>query len=456
MKNRPGFVCQECGAWHAKWTGQCSSCGAWNSVVEEARSQSGPPGRSISASRGQTVEIETLAGGAPAPSRRVSGIGELDRVLGGGLVTASAVLIGGDPGIGKSTLLLEAACRYADAGASALYVAGEEASEQVRMRAQRLGLSGASLQLATATNLRDILATLEAGRPDLVVIDSIQTLWADTVDRAPGSVAQFRTPCHELVHFAKRRGSAVILVGHVTKEGQLAGPRVVEHMVDTVLYFEGERTNQYRILRTVKNRFGPTHEIGVFEMTGRGLAEVRNPSRLFLGENEHPSPGTAVFASLEGSRPLLLELQSLVAPTALGTARRAVVGWDPGRLAMVLAVLEARCGIRFIDRDVYLNVAGGMRVNDPAADLAVVAALVSSRQEAPLPAGSVYFGELSLSGALRPASHAETRLREAAKLGYTKAVVPTATSVPHIDGLSLHKVADLAAFIEKCSRDFDQ
>jgi DNA repair protein RadA/Sms len=385
---------------------------------------------------------------APLP-RAASGIEELDRVLGGGLVPASAILVGGDPGIGKSTLLLQAAAAFAARGTSAVYISGEEAAAQVRMRAHRLGLADAPLRLATETNLRDILTTLDAERPALAVIDSIQTVWSDIVESAPGSVAQVRAAAHELTAFAKRRGTAVVLVGHVTKEGQIAGPRVVEHMVDTVLYFEGERGHQFRILRAVKNRFGPSGEIGVFEMTGRGLAEVANPSALFLSERDAATSGSAVFAGVEGTRPILVEIQALVAPSALGTARRTVVGWDGGRLATVLAVLESRCGIAFGPSDVYLNVAGGLRVSEPAADLAVAAALVSSRQDIALPRDAVIFGEISLSGALRPAPQAEARLREAAKLGFTAAWLP-ARPPGDVHGLDIQTVADLNAFMDKC------
>ena len=372
---------------------------------------------------------------------------ELDRVLGGGLVAGSAILVGGDPGIGKSTLLLQAAARFALAGVKTLYVSGEEASAQVRMRAQRLGLGTAPVQLAAETNLRDILTTLDAERPGLVIIDSIQTMWADTVESAPGSVAQVRAAAHELTSFAKRRGISVVMVGHVTKEGQIAGPRVVEHMVDTVLYFEGERGHQFRILRSVKNRFGPADEIGVFEMTGDGLAEVTNPSALFLSERGTPAPGSVVFAGIEGTRPVLCEIQALVAPTPHSQPRRSVVGWDGGRLAMVLAVLEARCAIPFAGLDVYLNVAGGLKIAEPAADLAVAAALLSAREDVALPPETVIFGEISLSGALRPVGQAENRLKEAQKLGFTSAIIPAGGKVAGDGGLAVQRFGDLTALV---------
>ncbi len=449
MSRRAAFACTACGATHAKWAGRCDACGAWNAIVEEAGLAEGPAGRSLGAARGRRIVLGDLATEEAQPPRALSGIAELDRALGGGLVPASAILVGGDPGIGKSTLLLQAAAAFAARGTPAIYISGEEAAAQIRLRAGRLGLTGAPLKLATETNLRDILTTLDSERPALAVIDSIQTLWADHVESAPGSVAQVRAAAHELVTFAKRRGTAIVLVGHVTKDGQIAGPRVVEHMVDTVLYFEGERGHQFRILRAVKNRFGPADEIGVFEMTGRGLAEVANPSALFLSERDSRTSGSAVFAGIEGTRPILVEIQALVAPSALGTARRTVVGWDSGRLAMVLAVLESRCGIGFGPSDVYLNVAGGMRISEPAADLAVAAALVSARQDVALPRDAVVFGEVSLSGALRPAPQAEARLREAAKLGFGSAWLP-GTPAGGANGLAIHTVADLGTFMDKC------
>ncbi len=442
------YVCNECGAVHSKWAGRCEACGAWNSIVEDAGLAAGPAGKSLGRARGRSVALSDLGASDPEQPRRVSGIVELDRVLGGGLVPASAILVGGDPGIGKSTLMLQAAAAYARAGAEVIYVSGEEAAAQIRMRAGRLGLGDAPLRLAAETNLRDILTTLEAERPALAVIDSVQTMWVDHVESAPGSVAQVRAAAHELVTFAKRRGVAVILVGHVTKDGQIAGPRVVEHMVDTVLYFEGERGHQFRILRSVKNRFGPADEIGVFEMTGAGLAEVSNPSALFLSEREGAVTGSAVFAGVEGTRPLLVEVQALVAPSPLASPRRSVLGWDAGRLAMILAVLEARCGVGFGGLDVYLNVAGGLRITEPAADLAVAAALMSARQDVALAADAVIFGEISLSGALRPIAQADARLREAAKLGFQAAYAPAGMKMLGAAPLEIRPVADLASFIE--------
>ena len=447
MAKTASFTCTACGASFTKWSGRCDGCGDWNTIVEEAPLASGPAAKSLGAKRGRGIQLTDLASQEVPPPRTLSGLSELDRVLGGGLVAGSAILVGGDPGIGKSTLLLQAAARFALAGVKTLYVSGEEASAQVRMRAHRLGLGTAPVQLAAETNLRDILTTLDAERPGLVIIDSIQTMWADTVESAPGSVAQVRAAAHELTSFAKRRGISVVMVGHVTKEGQIAGPRVVEHMVDTVLYFEGERGHQFRILRSVKNRFGPADEIGVFEMTGDGLAEVTNPSALFLSERGTPAPGSVVFAGIEGTRPVLCEIQALVAPTPHSQPRRSVVGWDGGRLAMVLAVLEARCAIPFAGLDVYLNVAGGLKIAEPAADLAVAAALLSAREDVALPPETVIFGEISLSGALRPVGQAENRLKEAQKLGFTSAIIPAGGKVAGDGGLAVQRFGDLTALV---------
>ncbi len=447
MAKSKTFICSACGATSTKWSGRCEACGEWNTIHEETPLSAGPASKSLGAKRGSSIPLTSLATEETPPPRTHSGIEELDRVLGGGLVPASAILVGGDPGIGKSTLLLQAAARFAESGLKTLYISGEEASAQVRMRAQRLGLAQAPVQLGAETNLRDILTTLEAERPQLAIIDSIQTMWADNVESAPGSVSQVRAAAHELTAFAKRRGTSVILVGHVTKEGQIAGPRVVEHMVDTVLYFEGERGHQFRILRAVKNRFGPADEIGVFEMTGGGLAEVTNPSALFLSERGEASPGSVVFAGIEGTRPVLVEVQALVAPSPHSQARRTVVGWDGGRLAMILAVLEARCGIPFAGLDVYLNIAGGLKISEPAADLAVAAALLSAREDAALPAETVVFGEISLSGALRPAPQTENRLKEAQKLGFTAAIAPAGGKSVTDGGLSLTRATDLTGFV---------
>jgi DNA repair protein RadA/Sms len=446
------FVCQNCGAAYGRWQGKCDACGEWNTIAEEGAALARPPMPGRAPRKGRKFALEPLTGETHDAPRLACGLAEFDRVTGGGFVRGSVLLLGGDPGIGKSTLLLEVAAALARAGHRAVYISGEEAVAQVRLRAERLKLQDAQIELAAETAIEDIVATLsDRDTPRLVVIDSIQTMWTDAVDSAPGTVTQVRGAAQALIRFAKRSGAAVILVGHVTKDGQIAGPRVVEHMVDAVLSFEGEGSHQFRILRAVKNRFGPTDEIGVFEMTGRGLQEIANPSELFLSERDLGSPGTAVFAGIEGSRPLLVEIQALVAPTSFGTPRRAVVGWDPSRLAMVLAVLEAHCGIRLSGHDVYLNVAGGLRIQEPAADLAAAAALVSSLANAPLPADAVYFGEVSLSGAVRPVAQAAARLKEAAKLGFGRAVIPQSAAEAGGDlGLTLipvQSLSDLAADI---------
>ena len=442
------FSCSACGAAYSKWSGQCDACQSWNTITENKALASGPKGKSLGAMRGKPIALIDLDTHEPEPPRTQAGVAELDRVLGGGLVKASALLVGGDPGIGKSTLLLQAAARFARNGLKVIYISGEESTAQVQMRARRLGLEKSPVRLASETNLRDILTTLEAEKPDLAIIDSIQTMWADHVDSAPGSVSQVRSSAHELTTFAKRNGMSVVMVGHVTKDGSIAGPRVVEHMVDTVLYFEGERGHQFRILRAVKNRFGPADEIGVFEMTGKGLAEVKNPSALFLSERGAPAPGSVVFAGIEGSRPMLCEIQALVAPSPHSQPRRSVVGWDGGRLAMILAVLESRCGVPFTGLDVYLNVAGGLRISEPAADLAVAAALVSAREDAAVPSDAVIFGEISLSGALRPVVQTENRLKEAEKLGFTSAITPQQAKQVAVKGINLRQAHDLAAFVE--------
>ena len=436
------YVCQSCGTAYPKWSGRCDACGGWNTITEEGASAPVGVG-AIKRMKGRRIALEDLKSEDREPPRRISGVAEFDRVTGGGIVPGSALLIGGDPGVGKSTLILQVLASFAQRSGRALYISGEEAMAQVRMRAARMGVTAAPVQLASATCIEDILATLEGGPPpDLVAIDSIQTIWTSALEAAPGTIAQVRTASFDLVRYAKASGAAVLLVGHVTKDGQIAGPKAVEHLVDAVLYFEGERGHHFRVLRAVKNRFGPTDEIGVFEMTGKGLAEVANPSALFLGDRNSSSPGTAVFAGLEGTRPLLVEIQALVAAAGYGTPRRAVVGWDTGRLAMILAVLDARGGLGISGSDVYLNVAGGLKVGEPAADLAVAAALVSSFAGQPLPKQTVFFGEISLSGDVRPAPQAELRLKEAAKLGFTTAIIPTGTKAEGV-GLALRTVRDI-------------
>lgn len=424
-KPKRRYVCSACGSLTTRWQGQCADCGEWNTLTEEAPETVFSARHDLS-SGGRAIAFEPLDAQSEALQRRSTGLAEFDRALGGGLVPGSAVLMGGDPGIGKSTLLLQAAARIALAGGSVVYISGEEAAGQVRLRAERLGLAGAPIALAAATSVRDILTTLtQMPPPTLVVIDSIQTMHSDQIEGAPGTVSQVRASAFELIRYAKESGAALVLVGHVTKDGSIAGPRVLEHMVDVVMSFEGERSHQYRILRSLKNRFGPVDEIGVFAMEGQGLSEVGNPSLLFLSGREQPVAGSAVFPAIEGTRPVLIEIQALIVRLASGaTPRRAVVGWDNGRLAMLLAVLEARCGLNFSSAEVYLNVAGGYRLTDPAADLAVAAALVSALADKPLAADAVWFGEVSLAGEIRPVAHSAIRLREAAKLGFASAYGP--------------------------------
>ncbi|MAU41937.1 MAG: DNA repair protein RadA [Kordiimonas sp.] len=446
------FVCQSCGSVYPRWLGQCEGCGEWNSIIEDVATENVPGGLGARSGvkKGRIVSLHALNGEETPPPRLLSGIAEFDRVCGGGLVAGSAILIGGDPGIGKSTILLQAVARLSSSGTKCVYISGEEAIAQVRMRAQRLGLAESPVMLGAETSLRDILSTLEDAAPQIAVIDSIQTMFADTLDSAPGTVGQVRSCAQELIRFAKKKNICVLIVGHVTKDGQIAGPRVLEHMVDTVLYFEGERGHQFRILRAVKNRFGGTDEIGVFEMGDSGLREVHNPSALFLSNRNKDVSGSAVFAGMEGSRPVLVEIQALVAPSSLATPRRAVVGWDSGRLAMILAVLDARCGLGLGGLDIYLNVAGGLRISEPAADLAVVAALVSSLTGEPLPAETIFFGEVSLSGEVRPVSQAESRIKEASKLGFQAAIMPDNTKL-RFDGTKISAVSHVQDLVDLIS-----
>lgn len=427
-KPKRRYVCQSCGSVTQRWQGQCSDCGEWNTLSEEAPATVFSTKHDLS-SGGRPISFVALdTPGAPL-TRQSTGLAEFDRALGGGLVPGSAILMGGDPGIGKSTLLLQTAAKVAldeKAEGGVVYISGEEAAGQVRLRAERLGLSAAPIRFASATSVRDILTTLNSmDPPSLLVIDSIQTMHSDQIEGAPGTVSQVRGCAFELIRYAKEAGAALVLVGHVTKDGNIAGPRVLEHMVDVVMAFEGERTHQFRILRSLKNRFGPVDEIGVFAMAGQGLEEVGNPSMLFLSGQDNSIPGSSVFPAMEGTRPVLVEIQALIVRLASGaTPRRAVVGWDSGRLAMLLAVLEARCGLSFSNAEVYLNVAGGYRLSDPGADLAVAAALISALSDRPLPEKSVWFGELSLAGEVRPIAHANIRSRESGKLGFGLAYGP--------------------------------
>ena len=449
-KFRSSYVCQNCGAISQRWQGKCESCGEWNTIVEEAAALGVGGASARRGAAGKPFALEDLSGTSLPEARVISGIAELDRVAGGGFVAGSATLLGGEPGIGKSTLLIQACAAIANKGARVVYVSGEESPDQVRLRARRLGLSTAPVQLAAHTLVEDVVATLGSGDPPkFVVIDSIQTMWSDAIESAPGSVSQVRGSAQSLIRFAKSSGAALILVGHVTKDGQIAGPRVVEHMVDAVMSFEGEGAHAFRILRAAKNRFGATDEIGVFEMTGGGLAEVANPSALFLAGRDGSAPGAAVFAGVEGARPMLVEIQALVAPSTLGTPRRAVVGWDSSRLAMILAVLEAHAGLKLGQHDVYLNVAGGMRIAEPAADMAAAAALVSSLVGTALPHDAVYFGEIALSGGVRAVTHMALRLKEATKLGFSRATGPSAVAGDVGDGakIALTKIDSVASLV---------
>ncbi|HAJ90855.1 MAG TPA: DNA repair protein RadA [Rhodospirillaceae bacterium] len=447
VKTKISYVCQSCGSVYSQWAGKCEACGEWNSLQAES-TEAGPPKGLGSVKKGKSLDLHSLEFSEEKPLiRHQTGLHEFDRVTGGGLVPGCAILLGGDPGIGKSTLLLQAVCALANKGLKCVYISGEEAVDQVRLRAQRLGLDKAPVALASATNVREIAATIEASAIDVLVIDSIQTMYVDTVESAPGTVTQVRTAAQELTRLAKKTGTAIFFVGHVTKDGQIAGPRVLEHMVDTVLYFEGDRGHQFRILRTVKNRFGATDEIGVFEMGELGLSEVANPSALFLSQRQSDVTGSAVFAGMEGTRPILVEVQALVAPAPYGAPRRSVIGWDQNRLSMILAVLEARCGLVFSGSEVYLNMAGGIRITEPAADLAVAAALVSALQGRPVPAETVFFGEVGLSGEIRAVSQPDQRLKEAAKLGFTEACIMARTGQKKkplaIDGMDIKELGHL-------------
>ncbi|MBV8427594.1 MAG: DNA repair protein RadA [Hyphomicrobiales bacterium] len=456
------FVCQACGAVYGRWQGKCDACEGWNTVAEENAPRMAPVSGASSASpsqksKGRPFQLEGLQGETAQAARTVSGIAELDRVTGGGFVRGSVLLVGGDPGIGKSTLLIQACASLARAGGRVVYISGEEATAQVRLRAERLGLVASSVALAAETNIEDIVATLSKGAaPQLVIIDSIQTMWSSLVESAPGTVTQVRACAQSLIRYAKSSGATVILVGHVTKDGAIAGPRVVEHMVDAVISFEGDGAHHFRILRASKNRFGPTDEIGVFEMTGAGLAEVANPSALFIAGRDQHAAGAAIFAGMEGTRPLLMEMQALVAPSALTTPRRAVVGWDSNRLAMVLAVLDARGGLKFGGYDIYLNVAGGLRILEPAADLAAAAILISSLTGTLIANDTVICGEVALSGAIRPVGQMAARLKEAAKLGFRRAIVPVAGLEGVPAGLSLETVATIGDLVARLARGDDR
>ncbi len=467
-QGKTAYSCQSCGTIHFKWSGKCSDCGAWNSLVEEFSEGGASHFTRISEDKklakksdGKKIELVKLNGEAQDFPRVKVGINELDRVLGGGLVQGSVVLIGGDPGIGKSTLLLQTAESLAKEKNRVIYISGEESIDQVRLRAKRMGINQDSIQLASTTNVGEIISSISGEKnPTIVVIDSIQTMFLDELASAPGTVSQVRAAAGELTIFAKKNNITLLIVSHVTKDGQIAGPKVLEHMVDTVLYFEGEKDLHFRILRAQKNRFGAANEIGVFEMNEIGLSEVSNPSELFLTSYERETSGSIVFAGVEGSRPILVEIQALVSPSFIPTPRRAVVGWDVNRLAMIIAVLSNRFGLSLFDKEVYLNVVGGLKIEETAADLAVACALISAARDIALPANTIAIGEIGLSGEVRMVGNLEGRLKEAAKLGFKNCLIPKANeknknfaaikkSLPELNLQLVSHVRDLAKFLKK-------
>ncbi len=426
---KSAYICTACGASFPKWSGQCSECRAWNVLEENAASPSSGMRPRYAGYAGEAAskvyQLSTVEGETQV--RADSGSSELDRVLGGGLVSGSVILIGGDPGIGKSTLLIQTLARLSSF-MKTLYVSGEESPHQISLRAQRLGLPTEALRLLPETAVERIIASAELEKPEVMVVDSIQTMYTELLQSAPGSVSQVREATAQLVHFAKRTGTAVFLVGHVTKEGNLAGPRVLEHMVDTVLYFEGEAGSQFRLVRTIKNRFGPVNELGVFAMTEKGLKEVSNPSAIFLSRQAEAVPGSVILVTREGTRPLLVEAQALVDESPLANPRRVTLGLEQNRLSMLLAVLHRHGGIGMFDQDVYVNVVGGVRITETAADLAVLMAVLSSYRNQPLHKGLVVFGEIGLTGEIRPVPNGLDRLREASKHGFKRAIVPKSNS----------------------------
>lgn len=464
---KTAYSCQSCGSIHFKWAGKCPDCGAWNSIVEEFAEGGGSHFTRISddkknkKSDAKKIELVQLTGEAQNFPRIQTNINELDRVLGGGLVQGSVVLIGGDPGIGKSTLLLQTAESLAQGKNQVIYISGEESIDQIRLRAQRMGVKQDSIQLAATTNVAEIINSVDGKKlPTVVIIDSIQTMFLEDLASAPGTVSQVRAAAGELTIFAKKNNITLLIVSHVTKDGQIAGPKVLEHMVDTVLYFEGEKDLHFRILRSIKNRFGAANEIGVFEMNEIGLSEVSNPSELFLTSYDRETSGSIVFAGVEGTRPILVEIQALVSPSFIPTPRRAVVGWDTNRLAMVIAVLNSRFGLNLFDKEVYLNIVGGLKIEETAADLAVACALISAARDIALPASTIAIGEVGLSGEVRMVSNLEGRLKEAAKLGFKNCLIPKANEknknfaalkklLPELELHLIGHIRDLAKFFKK-------
>lgn len=468
-KKKTAYSCQSCGAVHFKWSGKCSECGEWNSLVEEfeeggashfSRINQDKPTRAKSS--GSKLELTSIDGETQDFPRIKTSINELDRVLGGGLVQGSVVLIGGDPGIGKSTLLLQTANVLAQKNTRMIYISGEESVEQVRLRAKRLGTTQGSIELAATTNIAEIVGSISSKKdvPTVIIIDSIQTMFLEDLSSAPGTVSQVRAAAGELTIFAKKNNITLLIVSHVTKDGQIAGPKVLEHMVDTVLYFEGEKDSHFRILRAIKNRFGPAGEIGVFEMDDVGLSEVNNPSELFLASYDRDTSGTAVFAGVEGTRPILVEVQALVSPSYLPTPRRAVVGWDINRLAMIIAVLGSRFGLNLFDKEVYLNIVGGIEIQETAADLAIASALISAARDITIPASTIIIGEIGLTGEVRMINNLEARLKEAVKLGFKRCIIPKANeknknflaltkALPQLEFKTVAHIRDMAQFFKK-------
>lgn len=469
-KKKTAYSCQSCGAIHFKWAGKCPDCGEWNSMVEEFEEGGGSHFTRISdvkttsdgkkTTKGK-VDLVQLTGEAANFPRVHTNIEELDRVLGGGIVQGSVVLIGGNPGIGKSTLLLQTAESLAEGQNQVIYISGEESIDQIRLRAQRMSVKQDSIKLASTTNVSEIINSIKTSdKPTIVIIDSIQTMFLDELSSAPGTVSQVRAAAGELTIFAKKNNITLLIVSHVTKDGQIAGPKVLEHMVDTVLYFEGEKDLHFRILRSIKNRFGAANEIGVFEMNEIGLSEVSNPSELFLTSYDRETSGSIVFAGVEGTRPILVEIQALVSPSFIPTPRRAVVGWDSNRLAMIIAVLSSRFGLNLFDKEVYLNIVGGLKVEETAADLAVACALISAFRDIALPSSTIAIGEIGLSGEVRMVGNLEGRLKEAAKLGFKNCLIPKANeknknfaalkkALPEVNFQMISHVRDLAKFFRK-------
>lgn len=439
-KSKTCYICQSCGSVYPKWSGRCEDCGDWNSLQEERTNKASKTVVNID---NTSLAFQSLAADVNEYKRVPSSLSELDRVLGGGLVRGSVILIGGDPGIGKSTLLLQLVSQLGRNNLNCAYVSGEESTEQIKLRARRLGLSNSPVKLLSATNIGDVINLLSQDNSiDLVVIDSIQTMYVNEFNSAPGTVSQVKACSHEIVNYAKSKSVIALIVGHVTKDGQIAGPKVLEHMVDTVLYFEGDRGHHFRILRAVKNRFGGVNEIGVFEMQEAGLREVANPSELFLSSSDRTASGSSVLAGIEGTRPMLVEVQALIAPSYIPTPRRSVVGWDLNRLSMIIAVLSVRYGLNLYEKEVYLNIVGGLKICEPAADLAVACALLSSAFNVANPYNSIIFGEIGLSGEIRQVSHIETRLKEAEKLGFTSAIIPFGAKVKN-KKIQIHEIAHI-------------